>query len=524
MKHFKKILLILVAFVLLLTGCNEETGEGTVAKAKYKITFDSDGGSEVFTQEVEAGNLAQKPTDPTKSGYAFDGWQYNGEDYDFNKSVSSDMTLKAKWVSSGSKYTVRFDSDGGSTVYSITVNENEKATKPTDPTKDGYVFKYWSYNDTEYDFESPVTANIELKAVWSSNTDGPYTVKFDSAGGTEVADQTVKKNKKATAPKTPTKTGYVFLDWTLDGKVYSFSTKVTADITLVATWAQEGNYTVRFDTNGSEDVIASQIIKAGKLVSKPKDPVRDGWELKEWQFEDKPYDFNTKVSQDMVLKAIWQLPHFDVTFDSAGGSTVKTQSIEINKTAKKPTNPTKTGYTFKGWFIGETEYEFTTPVTAAITLVAHWEVNKYMVDFDSDGGSDVESQLIEYGAKVSQPANPTKDGWVFEKWQLNGTTYNFDTKVTKAITLKAVWTKAVAKTYTFKIVEDTHDTFTTDYTLEVYENGTKINFTSAKLNGNIFCYGTAPFIERDEANDARAAGSITVVLTNGQSVTATYTN
>lgn len=522
MKKGLKIMFVLLLVFGLLTGCGCENQNEQ--KTTYKITFDTDGGSEISPQEVSEGSLAQKPVDPTKDGYSFAGWEYEGNDYFFTSTITKDMTLKAKWTKAGSRYTVRFDSDGGSTVYSITVIEGDTINKPTDPTKEEYVFKHWTLNGAEYNFSTPVTANIELKAVWEKGsapdpTNQEFTVTFDSDGGSEVAEQTVKYNKKATQPKNPTKTGYVFLDWTLNGKVFKFTTKITADITLTATWAKEGNYTVKFDTNGSSDVIADQVVKAGKLVTKPTDPTKDGYVLKEWQLNGKTYDFATKVSQDMILKAVWGLPTYKVTFDSDGGSTVKAQTIEKGKTAKKPTDPTKTGHTFKGWFNGETEYDFATPVTADVTIKAKWEAVKYTITFNSDGGSSVASQEVEYGAKVQQPANPTKEGYTFKEWQLGTTKYNFDTKVTKAITLKAVWTKETAKTYTFKV--KAVDTYSPDRTIEVYENGTKINFTRITLSDNTLCTGTNPTVN---VYDIEGVNSVTVVLTSGSSVTATLSN
>lgn len=521
-KNLKALLLLVIAFGLLLTGC----GKTEETKTTYKITFDTDGGSEIETQTVEQGSLPQKPTDPTKEGYSFGGWEYNGSEYTFTNTVTSDITLKAKWEKAATRYTVRFDSDGGSTVYSITVNEGEPITKPSNPTKEGYTFKTWNLNGAEHNFSTPVTSNIELKAVWEVDTtiskpteNESHTVTFDSDGGSDVASQTVAHNKKATTPKSPTKSGYVFLDWTLNDKVYKFSTKVTADITLKATWTKEGNYTVTFDTNGSTDTIEKQTIKAGKLVTKPTDPKKDGYVLKEWQLNGKTYDFSTKVSQDMILKAVWTLPTFKVTFNTDGGSTVKAQTIEINKTAKKPTDPTKTGHTFKGWFVGEKEYDFATPVTADVTITAKWEATKYTVTFDSAEGSAVAAQEIEYGKLVTKPTNPTREGYTFKEWQLNGKTYNFSTKVTKAITLKATWTKEAAKTYTFKV--KTIDAYSPDRTIEVYENGTKINFDSIKVGNSVICRGTNPTVN---VYDVDGITSVTVVLTSGSSVTAKLSN
>ena len=64
-------------------------------------------------------------------------------------------------------YTVTFDSNGGSAISNITVKENEKILKPTDPTKDGFDFVGWTLNGTNYDFNSTITENITLVATWN---------------------------------------------------------------------------------------------------------------------------------------------------------------------------------------------------------------------------------------------------------------------------------------------------------------------------------------------------------------------
>lgn len=87
------------------------------------------------------------------------------------------------------------------------------------------------------------------------------------------------------------------------------------------------------------------------------------------------------------LFAVAEKP-FVVSFDTAGGNDVKTQKIEWGKTAsisQGENSPEKTGYTFGGWFNGNSEYDFTSPVIADIALTARWTANKYNVSYYADG-------------------------------------------------------------------------------------------------------------------------------------------
>ena len=130
-------------------------------------------------------------------------------------------------------YTVTFDSDGGSSVESQSVESGKKATKPAAPTKSGYEFDGWYIDDIQYDFSNEVTANITLKAKWSIIY---YIVMFDSNGGSIVPYQTVEANKTVSKPENPTYYGYNFIDWYIGDTVYDFSSPVTSDITLTAKW------------------------------------------------------------------------------------------------------------------------------------------------------------------------------------------------------------------------------------------------------------------------------------------------
>lgn len=135
-------------------------------------------------------------------------------------------------------------------------------------------------------------------------------------------------------------------------------------------------------------------------------------------------------------------PSYTVTFDSDGGSAVAAQIVTSGSTATQPATPTKTNYTFVHWDLNGSEYNFSTPVTSDITLVAIWTYvpPTITVTFDSDGGSAVASQTIQAGSTPTQPANPTKSGYTFNYWKLNGVQYNFDVALSSNTTLVADWT------------------------------------------------------------------------------------
>ena len=143
---------------------------------------------------------------------------------------------------------------------------------------------------------------------------------------------------------------------------------------------------------------------------------------------------------------------YTVTFNSYGGTPVPpAQEVEYGHTATKPADPTLKGYTFAFWYLGEDEqnataYDFDTPVTENITLTAKWNINKYTVAFNTDGGTPVPpAQEVEYGLTATEPAAPEKTGYTFDGWYLGDEKYDFSAAVEQNITLTAKWTQ---NTYT----------------------------------------------------------------------------
>lgn len=245
--------------------------ENIPEKEKVTVKFNTDGGTAVASEVIEKGSKIAKPSNPTKDGYTFVEWQLSGLKYDFEAQINQNLELVAKWEknkttdkpstnkpennNSGSnntgtttptvkKYTVTFNSDGGSAVSSQTVEQGKKVSQPSNPTRAGYTFAGWALNGNTYDFNSAVNGNITLVAKWNENVKATYTVTFNSDGGSAVSSQTITEGGNATKPSNPTRAGYNFGGWTLNGNAYDFNSKVTGNITLVAGWTQK-SYTVR---------------------------------------------------------------------------------------------------------------------------------------------------------------------------------------------------------------------------------------------------------------------------------------
>ena len=137
-----------------------------------------------------------------------------------------------------------------------------------------------------------------------------------------------------------------------------------------------------------------------------------------------------------------------VSFNSNGGSNIENLSVEYDAKAVAPLNPTKTGYTFGGWYTDNATFQTfdfeNTAITDDITLFAKWTINNYTVTFNSQGGSAVTSKTADYNSVITAPVAPTKTGYTFGGWYKEAgciNAWNFITdKVTANTTLYAKWT------------------------------------------------------------------------------------
>lgn len=267
-----------------------------------------------------------------------------------------------------------------------TNNSNNPVKKPNNQVNNNNNNQSSSINKTP-------TVNKVYNITYVNNCGGScvsntyYTVSFNSNGGSAVSQQTVKKDGYANYIA-PSRDGYRFLGWYLDNKKFDFATKITKTITLNAKWEKIANEDVR--------------------------------------------------------------RQYTVSFDSNGGTKVSNQTILEGNTVAVPKNPTKSCYDFIGWYYYDANgnlrrFDFNTAIYKNTTLYAQWEYNdicskdSYSVKFVYNNGRSSVTKTVLEGEKISKPSDPTYDGYDFAGWYLNGSEYNFNSRIYEDITLEAYW-------------------------------------------------------------------------------------
>lgn len=360
------------------------------------VVFDFNGGASTnYVISIPNGVKIDEPIEqPNKAGYVFKYWALStnlNQEYNWNTEITNNIVIEAVWQEIGNNYVVTFDLNGGVGAFNtqVLVANGSTVSRPTSPSKVGYTFAGWAPEGqaSYYNFNTPVTSDITLVAVWQ--TTQICTITFNLNGGYgDFPDITINRLEKIEEPSAkPAKAGNHFKYWALSTdltKEYNWNNLVSENITLIAVW-ENFNRVVSFNSNGGTAAPGTIILNVGDCVS----------------------DFEKMLNENQ---------------------------------------PERTGYTFEFWATSPTSnvaYNLDLPVTNNLTLYAIWRINTYTVSFNLDGGSgSFPNKTINYGSTVSKPAaTPTKDGFTFKYWALSGQTteYNFSTPVTSDITLVAIW-------------------------------------------------------------------------------------
>ena len=379
-----------------------DLGGGTLGNSSEDIQIIVKNGS-TFTAPASDG-LTRPDGDTDNYFMWLDG---NGNSYEPGGSVPADVTeLTVQWTAP--TYAVTLNTNGGTinngNVTGYTYGVGATLPAADDMTYTGHTFKGWY--DNENLTGSPVTAiggaetgNKEYWAKWEINQ---YTITFDTNGGSEIAPITQDYGTEITAPDNPTRKGYTFKGW--DKEIPK--TMPAENITVKAQW-EINQYTITFDTNGGSE-IAPITQDYGTEITAPDNPTRKGYTFKGWDKEIP----KTMPAENITVKAQWEINQYTITFDTNGGSEIAPITQDYGTEITAPDNPTRKGYTFKGW---DKEIPKTMPAEN-ITVKAQWEINQYTITFDTNGGSEIAPITQDYGTEITAPDNPTRKGYTFKGW------------------------------------------------------------------------------------------------------------
>ena len=417
----------------------------------YEVNFESNGGTKVST--VNTDRIVFSPV-TSKNNCEFLGWyetfNFAGNAVSFPYEPKKNTVLYARW---NQKYTVHFETNGGTAVSDFIGNEILSAVTPF---KEDYTFVGWYLNSDfsgdAVSFPFTLNSNITLYAGWNKN----HTVTFNANGGTEVSS--IKTGVLQEIPFTE-KENYEFAGWyensSLSGEKITVPYTVKQDITLYAKWLP--TYLVTLETDGGSEITSFR----ARTIESVQEPEKSGFTFIEWYLDsglNNKADFPLTISKDTTLYAAYK-KNFTVTFETNGGSEVNTVSSYI---VKESPETTKANKSLSGWYLDseckdENKVTFPFYPTEDVTLFAKWVSEMYTITYDSNGatgGTVPKTVQVEKGSSFVISANTgnlTKTGYAFTKWSTStdgesGQTYaSGDSLIpSKNMTLYAQWGKDYA--------------------------------------------------------------------------------
>lgn len=439
---------------------------------RYKIKFDSNGGTSGSMSDVEAVYDAKKnlpANNFSRTGYQWAGWNDNaagtGKAYTDGQQVTNltdvsggNVTLYAQWTPN--LYKIQFNknrNDASGTTASLPmtydVSKNLTANGFSSPSAS---FSGWNtnengtgiaYRDNESVRNLSASPNdiVTLYAQWSTNT---YAVTFiDGHTNKTIATMNVEYGGTVTPPAKPIHTGYTAASW--DGNY----TNVTHNESVTLSY-RANLYSIAFDSNGGSGTMPNQQLRYDTSVRLDANTfTRTGYTFTGWKgktgdtsYTDRQEVTNLSVTDGdtVTLVAQWKANSYTVKFDSNGGSgTMAPQKMTYGTPTRLTKNAfSNTGHTFSGWRCGDRQngqiYRDSEEISNLVaenggstTMYAQWDTNDVSVTFvDGHTGKVIEKKTVKYGSGVSAPSKPKHEGYTATDWNGDLTSILADTTIT----------------------------------------------------------------------------------------------
>ena len=211
--------------------------------------------------------------------------------------------------------------------------------------------------------------------------------------------------------------------------------------------------TVSFEC-GDPEKKTSKVVEYEGIVTPPADPIAKGHQFDGWYTKENggvPFDFNQKITKDVTVYAHWSevKPDHTVYFNYGGKAEGSTKVVQYGEKVTPPANPKADGYRFEGWYTqknGGVKFDFGQSITEDVTVYAHWSEVKpdHTVYFNYGGKAEGSTKVVQYGEKVTPPANPKADGYRFEGWytqENGGEPFDFNQEITEDVKVYAHWSE-----------------------------------------------------------------------------------
>ena len=525
----------------------ENAGEGSFKAGSATgaiLIYDANGHGTAPSAVTMKYSSATKTASISATGYTFNGWNTKADGTGTTYAAGAQFkaanvnptptTLYAKWTKDS--YNISYDLAGGSvsTANPSSYNIETATFTLNNPTRTGYTFAGWTGSNgttkqTTVTIAKGSTGNKSYTANWTAKSS---TISLDGNGATSTGHTTSTTATYGSAMPyitLPTRTGYNLLgyfDAQEGGTKYYDSDnsnqsarnwdKEDASVTLYAQW-KPSTYIITLDrggaTSGSTSVTATYNSVLPEISNLPSKVgyTFDGYYTGSNGTGTKYYDENGTSSRiwtgtsNLTLYANWILSSYKITFNKNGGNGGTDEiGITYNETMQSISVPTKDGYTFDGYYDGEsteTKY-YNADGSPAVPkwnkgksaiLYAHWTKSVYTITYTLNGGTVVTTNPSSYSVDTETFTlnNPTKIGYTFAGWTGTGlSSASTSVSITKGSTGNRSYTATwIANTNTaYKVEHYQQNTDASTYPLTPKDAEDKTGTSGASVKPEVKSY------------------------------------
>ena len=272
-------------------------------------------------------------------------------------------------------------------IYDYEIEEGATIKQETTPTKEGYTFSGWS--------EIPETMPAKDVTVTGTFSVNKYKLTY-SVDGEKYKSYEIDYGTSITPETEPTKEGYTFSGWSEMPE-----TMPAKDVTVTGLFTVN-KYKLIYQLDGESYKTID--VEYGATITPEVEPTKEGYTFSGWS--EIP---ETMPANNVTVTGTFSVNKYKLIY-SVDGEKYKSYEIDYGTSITPETEPTKEGYTFGGW----SEIPETMPAND-VTVTGTFSINKYKLAYMVDG-VEYKSYDIEYGATITEEAEPTKEGYTFSGW------------------------------------------------------------------------------------------------------------
>ena len=388
---------------------------------QYTITFNTDGGNEITTITADYGTAITAPTNPTKEGYRFIGWNPELP----ATMPAENLTVTAKWRSNN--------------LFEITYNFGELEFTGSNYLDTKLELFSNTYVSNDFDISLDITSsefltgqdsnmNSIIAIMDESGQPYPGIVFRRNASKFQVAANSNSSNKyekdyTGTSIDLKRESSKLYLN---DSEILDFNALAkTFTVPLTIGASIKNNNPFRYSKGTLSNIKVSVIYSTENAVTLPNptfgDCIFTGWTGSNGNTPQTNVTVPAGAVEDKTYTANFSCNYNTVTFNANDGTVSEaTRNVEYEHAIGTLPIPTKEGYTFNGWYVNSdftgSPIDATYVPTADTPLYAKWTINQYTITFNTDGGSTIESITADYGTAITPPADPTKTDYTFTGW------------------------------------------------------------------------------------------------------------